>query len=179
VLFEGRVLALDLATVTGYAFGAPGSTPTFGDVRFSKPGSSRAVTYRNFRTWLEERWNQRDAQPDLVVFESPAVPSIMMGRTNIQTIKLLVGLAEHLEEWCLNKVELREARVADVRVHFIGQNLKATVAKARTVERCRSLGWEVENTDQADACALWSYQTAWLNPRLAHQTTPLFQKNRQ
>lgn len=177
-MFEGRVLALDLATTTGYAFGAPGSIPTFGDVRFSKAGSSRAVTYRNFRTWLEEKWNRRDAQPDLIVFESPAVPSIMAGRTNIDTIKLLVGLAENLEEWCLGKVELREASVSQVRVHFIGQNMKSALAKARTVERCRSLGWEVENTDQADACALWSYQTAWLNPHLAAYTTPLFQKNR-
>ena len=174
MLFEGRVLALDLATTTGYAFGAPGSIPQFGHLRFSKPGSPRAATLRAFRQWLDKRWRSSHGRPDLIVYESPAVPSIMAGRTNIETIKLLVGLAEHLEEWCYERVELREARVADVRVHFIGQNMKSAYAKAKTVEQCRMLGWEVENADEADACALWDFQCAWLNPRLAAHSTPLF-----
>ncbi len=173
-MFEGRVLALDLATTTGWAFGAPGSTPQVGHLRFSKSGSPRASTYRGFRNWLEERWNVRDQQPDLIVYESPAVPSIMAGKTNIDTIKLLVGLGEHLEEWCHNKIELREARVADVRVHFIGSNMKSAFAKQKTFEQCKMLGWPVENFDQADAAALWDYQCAWLNPKLAAHSTPLF-----
>ena len=179
MIFEGRVLALDLATTTGWAFGAPGSIPQFGHLRFSKPGSARPVTYRAFRTWLEDRWNVRDHQPDLVVYESPAVPSIMAGKTNIDTIKLLVGLAEHLEEWCHKKVELREARVADVRVHFIGQNMKSAYAKQKTLEQCVMLGWKVETADEADACALWDFQCAWLNPRLAAHSTPLFHGKRR
>ena len=174
MIFEGRVLALDLATTTGWAFGAPGSIPRCGHIRFTKPGASRAETYRVFRTWLEDRWNVRDHQPDLVVYESPAVPSIMAGKTNIETIKRLVGLAEHLEEWCFKKVELREASVSQVRVHFIGQNMKSAFAKQKTYDQCRMLGWEVENFDQADAAALWDFQCAWLNPRLAAHSTPLF-----
>jgi hypothetical protein len=176
MIFEGRVLALDLATTTGWAHGAPGSIPQFGHLRFSKPGSSRAVTYRGFRNWLDEKWGGRDDIPDVIVYESPAVPSIMAGKTNIETIKVLVGLAEHLEEWAHGKTDLREARVADVRVHFVGSNMKSAFAKQKTYEQCRMLGWEVENFDQADACALWDYQCAWLNPRLAAHSTPLFKK---
>jgi len=177
MIFEGRVLALDLATTTGYAHGAPGSIPRFGHLRFSKPGSSRAVTYRAFRHWLDENWSGKNL-PDVIVYESPAVPSIMAGRTNIETIKLLVGLGELLEEWCHDVVELREARVADVRVHFIGQNMKSAMAKQRTIEQCRMLGWEVETADEADACALWDFQCAWLNPRLAAHSTPLFHRRK-
>jgi hypothetical protein len=172
--FNGIILALDLATTTGFAWGKPGAVPQFSSIRFSKPGTSRAATYRLFRIWLESKWNVRGHQPDLVVFESPAVPSIMAGKTNIDTIKLLIGLAEHLEEWCYDHFELREASVSQVRSHFIGQNMKAALAKPRTVERCRELGWNVENTDEADACALWDYQCCHLRPDLAPQTTPLF-----
>ena len=63
-------------------------------------------------------------QPDLIVYESANV-QWMAGKTNIDTIKLLVGLAEHLEEWCHNNIELREASVSQVRAHFLGSNMKA------------------------------------------------------
>lgn len=175
-MFEGRVLALDLATTTGWAFGAPGSIPRCGHLRFAKTGAPRAMVYRGFRDWLEAKWNVRDEQPDLIVFESPAVPSIMAGKTNINTIKLLIGLTEHLEEWCHGKCELQEARVADVRVHFIGQNMKSAMAKQRTLEQCQMLGWDPQDFDEADACALWDFQCAWLNPKLAAYSTPLFRR---
>jgi hypothetical protein len=173
--FTGTVLALDLATVTGFAWGKPGAVPKFGSIRLSKPGTSRALTYRNFRIWLEDIWNVRDKQPDLIVFESPAVPSIMSGKTNIDTIKLLLGLSEHLEEWCYGKFELREASVSQVRSHFIGSNKKAILAKPKTMARCKELGWDVVTYDEADACALWDYQCCFLRPDLAMRTTPLFQ----
>ena len=167
--FTGRVLALDLATTTGFAYGAPGSIPRFGHIRFTKAGSSHAETFRAFRQWLESDWNQGIKNvPDAVVYESPAVPTIMSGRTNINTIRLLVGLCAHLEEWCHGKVDYcHEARVADVRNHFVGSNMKSNAAKAKTMARCRMLGWEVTTYDEADACALWFYHCGWLNPRLA------------
>jgi hypothetical protein len=99
---------------------------------------------------------------------------VMHGKTNINTIKVLMGLAEHLEEWAYNKFELREATVAQVRAHFIGQNFKSKIAKPMTMDQCRELGWNVETTDEADACALWSYQCAYLRPDVAVRQTPLF-----
>jgi hypothetical protein len=171
-MFEGRVLALDLATVTGFAYGFPGSIPQFGDIRFNKPGGSHAAAYRAFRYWLEQFVS---AYPtDLIVFESAAVPSHMLGRTNVKTTKFLFGLSEHLEEWCYDRIELREATVSQVRCHFIGSNMKSAEAEPETITKCKFLGWDVENHDQADACALWDYQCGWLRPDLAHRTTYLF-----
>jgi hypothetical protein len=174
--FTGRVLALDLATVTGWAYGAPGTIPQCGHVRFSKPGASRAQTYRAYRRWLDETWGVRDEIPDLIVYESPQIGMHMGGKTNVDTLKLLSGLAEHLEEWALNKTELREASVSQVRSHFLGRNFPAKIGKPMTLERCRELGWNPETTDESDACALWDYQCCWLNPQLAVRTTPLFSK---
>lgn len=176
--FTGTVLALDLATITGWAHGKPGEAPNFGSVQFGKPGTSRAKIYRAFREWLETVWNARNHQPDLIVFESPAVPSIMGGRTHVDTTKMLFGLSEHLEEWAYEKFELREASVSQVRSHFIGGNFKSKIAKPMVMERCVELGWKTETYDQSDACALWDYQCCFLRPELAVMTTRLFANQR-
>ena len=174
--FEGRVLALDLATTTGWAFGCPGSNPQCGHIRFTKEGSTRAQTYRVFREWLVNSWGSHN-KPDLICYESPAIPAFLGGRTNIETTRLLFGLAEHLEEWAYGcHVELREATTSQIRCHFLGQNLKAKIAKPLTLERCKDFGWECTTTDEADAAALWDYTCCWLNPQLAFRTTPLFKK---
>jgi len=174
--FTGRILALDLATVTGYAWGVPGAIPQCGHIRFTKPGSTRPRTYRAFRDWFDQMWPK--VTPDLIVYESPAVPSFMAGKTNIDTTRLLYGLAEHLEEICYGKIELREATASQVRCHFLGQNLKAKIAKPMTLERCRDLGWQCETVDESDAAALWDYTCCWLNPQMAYRTTPLFKPRR-
>lgn len=174
MIFTGNVLALDLATTTGWAHGTPGGVPTFGSVRFSKPESTRAQAYRSFRDWLDATWNIRDRQPDIIVYESPAVPSIMGGKTNINTVRFLIGLAEHLEEWAHGKTELREASVGQVRAHFIGRNEKSAIAKPKTIKECLARGWPVETSDEADALALWAYQVSWLRPDISVRSTPLF-----
>jgi hypothetical protein len=146
----------------------------FGHERFSAKGDERPVAYRKFRLWLDLFCSARP--PSLIVFESPAVPSYLGGKTNLGTTKLLFGLCEHLEEWAWQKFPLREATASQVRCHFIGRNLKSAIAKPLTVARCRERGWTVETTDEADACALWSYQCAFLRPDLAVRDTPLFER---
>ena len=42
------------------------------------------------------------------------------------------------------------------------------------VARCKRLGWEVRNDNEGDACALWSYGCALIDPKLAMQVVPLF-----
>ena len=170
--FTGTVLALDLAITTGWAWGEPGGAPDTGHYRIGKPGASRAHVYREFRNWLDLLLRTRHT--DLIVYESPALPMFMQGKTNISTIKMLIGLGEQLEEWAYEKIELREASVAQVRAHFIGSNMKASLAKPLTMERCKQLGWSVETSDEADAAALWDYQVACLRPDVAVHSTPLF-----
>jgi hypothetical protein len=171
-MFRGCVLALDLASVSGYAWGKPGAIPKVGHQRFAKIGESRAAAYRRFTLWLDLFVSAR--KTDLIVFESPAVPTFMAGQSNINTVKLLIGLCEILEWWCHGKVELREASVGQVRAYFIGRNLKSAIAKPLTLQRCRERGWTVETSDEADAAALWAYQCAMLRPDVGTRETPLF-----
>ena len=98
----------------------------------------------------------------------------MAGKTNIDTIKLLIGFCEHLEEWADGLVELREASVSQVRAHFIGRNYPSKVAKPMVMDACHARGWMCETHDESDACALWDYQACFLDPQHAVRSTPLF-----
>jgi hypothetical protein len=169
--FNGVVLALDLATTTGWARGKPGEAPTCGALRFGKPGTEHCKIFRAYRDWLDAV-----ITPDVqrVVYESSMVPMIMQGRTRIETVRLLVGMAMICEELCCDRVELREASVSDVRSFFIGSNMKREKAKPLVMERCHALGWDCEDDNAADAAALWSYQVSFMRPDLAHTFSPLF-----
>lgn len=178
--FTGEVLALDLAKTTGWCVGAPGPSPRkFGTIKFGTAGASRAAVYRLFRETLDLMITTRIRR---VVFESASTPIIMGGnrgtKTNPETIKMLVGLTEHLEEYCHGRVELREATTSQVRSHFLGtNNNKREQAKLLTKLKCRDLGWDVDNDDEADACALWSYQVCIITPKIAHTHSPLFKRS--
>src|SRR5262245_11951206 len=64
------ILALDLATMTGWAYGALGDdVPTFGSLRFGSPSCSHQALFGSALRWLSELLK---AQPvDLVVYEEP------------------------------------------------------------------------------------------------------------
>jgi hypothetical protein len=61
-----------------------------------------------------------------------------------------------------------------VRLHFIGCNPKRAVAKPMVMRQCRAMGWAVEDDNEADALATWSYMCALIDPKLALTPTPLF-----
>src|SRR5262245_55506612 len=170
--FTDPILALDLATVTGWAWGKPGAKPTFGSQRFGKTGAARAEIYRQYRLWLALMCSTHNIK--LIVFESAAVPSFMIGKTNVDTTKFLFGLTEHLEEWAYRQVELREASVAQVRSHFIGQNFKRDVARPLIKEQCHARGWMAETDDECDALALLDYMVCCIRPDIGATSGPLF-----
>jgi hypothetical protein len=175
--FTGNLLALDLASVTGWATGAPGEVPKFGTIRFARQGAPHPAIYRALRSWLNGWINAKSIQ--MVVYESAAMPTMMLGRSNARTIRLLTGLCEHVEELCYERIELREASTSQVRSHFIGTNRnKRTLAKELTIERCREMGWPVEDDNQADACALWSLMVCILRPDVAPLHSPLLRRRR-
>jgi hypothetical protein len=64
-----------------------------------------------------------------------------------------------------------------VRQHFIGaRNLKSAIAKREVFERCRRLGWQVPDHNAADAVATWHFACSLIDPELAMQTSPLFNR---
>jgi hypothetical protein len=169
--YTGQILALDLAARTGWALGrAMDPRPASGSVRFGKDGSSMAAVFHACRRWLDAFLAQNPGV-QLVVFESPLVPMFSRGKTTITTIRQLMGLPAIVEEFLYAKggYDVREARVAEVRVHFLGSNkFRREIAKDKTVARCNLLGWKPVDDNAADALALWDYQASLLYPLRRH-----------
>ena len=173
---DPTILALDLATRTGFAVGRLSDrTPRSGSVAFGKSGASMGAIFANARAWMADFTLVN--MPDIVVFEAPLAPSFKRGATNFGTIRILMGLAAIVEEFSYGKFDCREARVGDVRRHFIGtQRARRAAAKLMTISACRRLGWSPIDDNAADALALWHYQASILNPKLSIETSPLFRR---
>jgi hypothetical protein len=176
--YAPRILALDLASRTGWACGFPDDArPCAGSVRFARPGVSLGAIYAGCRQWLAD-FVVADPNVRLIVFEAPMAPQHMAGFTTAHVIRILIGLCAVVEEFAYARgYDVREAKVSDVREHFLGRNrLKRKEAKSSTIEACHRLGWSPADDNAADALALWHYQASIFDPKLALQTSPLFRR---
>ena len=151
-----NVLAFDTATKTGVCFGCAGETPRAWSVdlgkaewpiRFSKTLIMTAHYIEKFR-------------PDLVAVEQfvggPKANSNLVG-----LVACVQGEATRLG------VRVVSYYPASVRKHFLGGIRAGGEIKGQVFAKCRLLGWDVKDTDAADAAALWDYTCA-LESR-AHQ----------
>lgn len=172
------ILALDIATVTGFARGKVGETPIAGSVRFGRPGASSNAVFGSCLSWLSKEL-ALEPRPDLLVLEAMLSPLAKVGATQADVRDRLAGLhgvvrgVAHLR----GVYQIAEYSVGDVRQHFIGErSLKREQAKRRTVIVCRQLGWQVADDNAADALALWSFAAALIDPAQALKLSPLFNR---
>jgi hypothetical protein len=160
-----QILALDLARKTGWALrGIKDNAPQSGSIRIAKKDAGMGELLSAWRSYLRDFLSMH---PEIgtVVFEAPMDPTIIKGPRRPGTARQLIGLAAVTEELLctLGKYDIREARVSDVRCHFIGSNRhKRPEAKAFTIKRCFQLGWNPIDDNAADALALWDYQRSIL-----------------
>lgn len=160
------VLALDLASVTGWACGEPGGAPHHGSVRFAKPGASHEAVFAGAAKWMSDICAERE--PDLVVWEAPLSTSFKRGKTTMNTTTLLYGLPAVVGAvaYLRGIYDIRKADTREVRQHFIGQNPKRAKAKPLVMQQCRLYGWDVADDNEADALATWSFMCALLTSDL-------------
>lgn len=157
-----KILALDIATRTGVAFGEAGAIPKAVTVDLGKAGSQPARQARLLRLTRE---TIARFHPDLVVFEAavggPKTSHFLVGLTAI-----VVAQSTDLG---LVPVSLHRA---SVRKFFLGRDPKVSdfeglspahaklEIKRLVIARCHALGWEPADGDQADAMALWAFACA-------------------
>jgi crossover junction endodeoxyribonuclease RuvC len=178
MLYNPRILALDLASRTGWAVGHVGDErPRSGSVRFAREGAGLGAIYAGCRQWLVD-FVAADPDIRLIVFEAPMAPQHMAGFTTAHIIRVLIGLCAVVEEFGhAGGYDVREAKVSEVREHFLGSGRhKRKEAKSLTIAACNRLGWVPADDNAADALALWHYQASVLDPKLALQCSPLFRR---
>ena len=174
------ILALDLATVSGWARGCVGdAAPACSSLRFGKPGASQNAILYHCKTWIVSQLDP-EPRPDVLAIEALLPTSFVRGRTNKSTNELLAGMhgivrAEAYERG-IYRIEAHPVNA--IRAHFIDMNVCARgEAKMYVVRKCKSLGWlETADEDAADAAALWSLVCSQIDPKLALQVSPLFQR---
>ncbi len=163
-----KILAFDIASTTGVAFGAAGDKPKAWAVTLGAGDERYAKAIRMCGAYVDR------FAPDLVVIEAP-----VGGR---DANALLIGLACCVKGEAIRRgLRVEEYFPATVRKHFMGKALTARdfpgknhgaakkAIKGAVMARCIALGWEVQSHDAADAAALWDYACS-LHSR-AHQMT--------
>jgi hypothetical protein len=168
-----KILALDLARNTGFALGEERDrVPTFGSIRFGSAGASHAAVFAAALTWASE--NFRVWRPDRIVREAPLHFRGHASRAGNEEIAHGLAAIMMAVAYLLGIFDVRQADTRDVRMHFLGENPRREIAKAKTVARCRMIGWNVTDDDQADACATWSYECGLRNMEASLRPTGLF-----
>jgi crossover junction endodeoxyribonuclease RuvC len=165
-----RILALDLATSTGWACGTLEGTPiAHGVLRLPKTGEDLGRFGEAFENWLGPAIE--DMAPTEIIYESPIMPKL----TSMTTLRKLGGLCFVTEIIARRyKVLVREANLVHIRKHFIGTTqapraittpeLRRRWLKDRTIAECRQRGFHVAGDDDADAVALLSFALSLYRP---------------
>ena len=162
----GGILALDLATVAGWAYGpaapprlalgarAEGGyeQPESGSFRIGAKGCDDATFFVSYRTWLQARiiaW-----RPAVVVWEAPIVGGA--GKINRQTIYRLTGLAAVSDLVCKDHHVPKTGEVAPstIKKHATGNG---RADKPSMTDAALLMGWAFGDDNEADALWLHSY----------------------
>jgi hypothetical protein len=148
------VLALDLASVSGWACGEPGGRPAHGSHRFASAGASHEAIFCNALHWAHQMCRQ--FAPGLIVWEAPIPTSFNRGHTTSDVTTILYGLPAVIgaAAYELGIYDIRKADTRDVRNHFIGSNPKRAKAKPLVIRQCRAMGWDVADGVAARASTL-------------------------
>ena len=167
-------LALDLATVCGFAIGDTGARDyLFGSKRILGGQQDELGPYAaDFAEWLGGSIRAHGIEK--VGFEAPVLPP----KTQIATLERLYGLKMVTELVCFRAgVPVVQEHMQTVRRHFMGAGWHARKGdiKVAICKQCRLLGYRVgDDHNAADAVALLDYLLALEQPARALSVTPMF-----
>ncbi|PZU95499.1 MAG: hypothetical protein DI527_00385 [Chelatococcus sp.] len=150
------ILALDLARVTGWAYGRAGEVPRCGSKELATAGSGNGTVGRGLLRWMTGFL--AISPVEAIYVEAPRDPRHMGNKTTLLTARQLIGLcflADTVAE-ASGIYRVREADVQDVREVFLGQR-RPPDGKDAVQRRCRQLGWSAGDDNAADAAALWAF----------------------
>jgi len=157
-----RILALDLSkTATGFAcWGPEDSCVASGHWVLGSEWTDDGTVFAK----LHERMTDLHTvgRIDAVFIEDAIDARALHGHTNIDTLKLLSGLAAHAKSWsaAMGCRMLREVNMSTWRRHFIGKMKRGTRTvdlKEFAMRRCRELGFNPKRHDEAEALGLLDY----------------------
>lgn len=163
-----NILALDIATCTGFAYGSPrhGERATSGSIRFQ-----RTHTMARFEMWLDRLMENEGITH--VVFERPMDPRRMPRVTNFDTTRRLIGMCGCAEARAgVNGAECSEVDVGKVRYALLARRPQKGKGKTMVADLVKVLGYRPKDDNESDALAIWLYACGVFAPG-AIRSTPL------
>jgi hypothetical protein len=172
------MLALDLSkSRTGWAVWQDGwDMPRYGNWKLGGEYTPNGGVFAKLQQQMHEL---RAVMPyERIHYEQPINPASLQGFTNIQSIRLAIGLAAHTESYgAAMGCRTNEVHIDTWRIDFVGGGEIAKIkADARalsraqgkrvsarddlkfaTMERCRQLGMKPAYDDEADAIGILTY----------------------
>lgn len=164
----GGILALDLSTRCGWAYGLQGADkPAFGVWMLPTLGSGLGRVLGAFENELLDAIAVH--APSLMIVEAPLPP---VGQTATSTMELQLGLngMAAASAW-RHEIVFKQAAASSVRLEVIGTGRFARgQAKTQVMAYCRSIGWDVPDDNAADAALLWRYSVIVMARHAANAT---------
>ena len=157
-----KLLALDVATQCGIAFGSTGGNPTLWSVDLGK-GQSEDVRFSQVLILMHRLLEEY--KPDLVAIEAP-----IGGKYKSDYLIGLVACIRGVV--CNRKIPVQKYDIKSIRSSFCGRvllkkdfpgvndNQRGKALKAEVVRHAVMRGWDVPDHDAADAGALFEYAMA-------------------
>lgn len=134
--------------------------PRYGSLNLGSDSKNEGPTFVNLHIALSDI-RRTVCRFETLYFEDPINPTKLRGRTNINTIRVLSGLAAHaLSFSSAMEVRVQAINVTSWRKFFIGRmprGAKTKQLKDYTFERCYQYGWRPRTDDEADALGILDY----------------------
>lgn len=156
-----RLLYFDTATSTGWACGDTGGEPVWGSFDLPRTNDDIFTFLKVFKRHVERLVDEH--KPTDIGFEAP----LLSPRDNPMKLRRLYGLAIKVEEVAGEKgLPCQEAPVSEVKAHMLGPKYPRDSERSKLLIRveCRKAGWEIKNSDEADAIAGWDYLQTLADP---------------
>lgn len=156
-----RIMAIDPATVLGFAIGPSGAIPRSGAVRLRKPSQPRDVAAFNALCFLRDTWVLD--KPDIVCVEHFLNP---VAQKSADAIILQIEVYGVIVAMCqAYGVRYEAPDRSTVLKHFIGVGRTGdrSETKRAVIQRAVMLGYMPKGStddNRADACALFDFAAA-------------------
>lgn len=157
----GTVLAMDIATTTGWAWHQQGMPrPFFGSLRL--PGGAREVGRQAdaLERFLRDLYVvlKADGKPITHFFFEA---QHLAGKINIDTVYRLISLGGIVEKFAfqVGATTCLKVSIGEWRKHFIGRGAAfgKDDPKEMAIRRCAQYGWHTQIADEAEACGILDY----------------------
>ena len=161
------ILALDIATTTGWAYGQIGADPVWGSERMGGEGACAAAIFTTFDAWLRHFLD--GLAPKIVYAEMPYISTKMP-----LAAERLYGFRALTEVRCFAADRDGPHWVPPAKITKLFTGLGQwpggrVEKKTATIRVCAQYGWQGLSDDEADALALFVYGEHQIDANAAQQ----------